>query len=242
MAERVLLLVLFQLLTAFQISWTFVEVTVEFDRIDVIFSAIGDFSKLRVTKFNRTTPVLNGTFDITIDLDNTLEGGVTKFDRVENEFSAIGNFSTIRVTKFNRTTPVLNGTIEIKIDLDNTVEFGVGCARSALGNNQFNMLPFKLAPMPLCHFFDYYAKDYQHIYANKTNFPQIPPEGLCPIPKDVYWVKNFALDSSVIPSVIPEGYYRCHINMYVISNRTLLLRQAFYGRVRKELTRSKIFQ
>ncbi|XP_055526979.1 uncharacterized protein LOC129719613 [Wyeomyia smithii] len=160
---------------------------------------------------------------------------IVEFDRYEIEYSVLGNFSKIRIRKYNRTTPVINGSYDLAYDLDDNYEIGITCSRSSLGNNQYNAIPMKLSPMPVCNFIKTYAYDYQYIYLNKSNFPQVPPEGLCPYPKGTYWVKDLALDSSAFPPVLPEGYYRCYLDVYYIANRTLLHHQAYYSRIRKEL-------
>ncbi|EDS34707.1 conserved hypothetical protein [Culex quinquefasciatus] len=158
-----------------------------------------------------------------------------EFDRYEIEYSVIGRFDRVRIRKFNRTTPVINGSYDLAVDLDNNYEIGIVCSRSALGNNQYHLIPFKLSPMPVCNFIKKYAFDYQDIWQNKSNFPRVPAEGICPYPKGTYWVKDLALDSNLFPPVIPEGYYRCYLDVYRISPRELLHHQAYYSRITKEL-------
>ncbi|XP_058828429.1 uncharacterized protein LOC131688259 [Topomyia yanbarensis] len=172
---------------------------------------------------------------IGFQIGETMYRTIGEFDRFEVEYSALGDFSKLRITKYNRTTPVINGTYDIAVDLDDSYELGVTCARSALGNNQYNTIPLKLSSMPVCQFFKTYAYDYQYMYLNKSNFPQVPREGMCPFPKGTYWIKNVALDASALPPVLPDGYYRCYLDVCSLPERTQLLRQAYYARIYKEL-------
>lgn len=100
------------------------------------------------------------------------------------------------------------------------------------------MFPMKLAAMPVCKFIKTYAYDYQWIWKNNSNFHHVGPEGLCPWPKGVYWVKDLALDGSLLPSVIPDGYYRCYLDVHFIATKELLHHQAYYSRIRRELMKS----
>ncbi|XP_062538100.1 uncharacterized protein LOC134206399 [Armigeres subalbatus] len=116
--------------------------------------------------------------------------------------------TNMRITKYNRTTAVMNGTVDFYVDLDNSLTFQMKLAYSRLGNNQFNLYPLRLAEAPFCHFLNDTFREYQADFQNATNFPQVGPEGLCPVPAGQYWLKNVVFDASRIPFIAPEGYWR----------------------------------
>uniref|UniRef100_A0A182XHM1 MD-2-related lipid-recognition domain-containing protein n=6 Tax=gambiae species complex TaxID=44542 RepID=A0A182XHM1_ANOQN len=143
---------------------------------------------------------------------------VLDFDRYEMfNGTDFFNMEKFRVRKFNRTLSVMNGTGVLLVDLDNRYTFGIDFARSAQGNNQFQAYPMKLAAKPFCEFVNLYYREYQHLFLKYTNLPFVPPEGLCPFPNGTYWAKDAHIDSSVIPLVVPEGLWRCTIDMYGFS-------------------------
>ncbi|XP_055601980.1 uncharacterized protein LOC129750876 [Uranotaenia lowii] len=158
-----------------------------------------------------------------------------ELDQFNCEYTKISNFTNLRVRKFNRTTAVLNGTYEMFIEMNNDHELECYCDRSALGNNQFSRYPLKLLPMPVCDFIKFYLAPNSGQFQNYTNFPRIPREGLCPTPKGEFYIKNLIMDSNKIPSVAPEGYYRCYFDIRQINPREELSRCTIYARIVKEL-------
>ncbi|XP_055606785.1 uncharacterized protein LOC129754642 [Uranotaenia lowii] len=163
-----------------------------------------------------------------------------EMDRYELGFSDLGIFNTFRIMKFNRTMPVLNGSYTLNRDLDDDYEIGFTCARSPLGNNQYQEYPMKLSRLPICQFIKSYGHEYQHLYLNYSNTPYCPPEGFCPFPKGLYWFKNMHIDSNIFPPVFPEGYYRCYLDVYHVPTKKHMHHQAFYTRIRKELLKTEI--
>ncbi|XP_053679704.1 uncharacterized protein LOC128730655 [Anopheles nili] len=160
---------------------------------------------------------------------------ILEFDRWEMvNGTSVFSMDAIRVRKFNRTMSVLNGTAQLLIDLDNTYEYGFTFARSALGNNQYNAYPMKLASRPLCEFIRTYYREYQHMFRHFTNLPFVPEEGLCPFPKGSYWVKDAFVDSSVIPIVVPEGFWKATPELRLIETGELIATGSFYMKLTKE--------
>ncbi|XP_052865523.1 uncharacterized protein LOC128271888 [Anopheles cruzii] len=171
-----------------------------------------------------------------LTLTSALLKVIVDFDRWETiNGSDIFNMELLRVRKFNRTVSVLNGTGILLVDLGDEYEYGVSFARSAQGNNQYNEYPMKLASRPFCEFIRTHYRDYQHVFVNFTNLPFIPPEGLCPFPKGEYWVKDAYIDSSVIPIVVPEGFWRATTDLRVKKTGVLAARGAMYVKLTKEL-------
>ncbi|XP_053658749.1 uncharacterized protein LOC128707816 [Anopheles marshallii] len=160
---------------------------------------------------------------------------IVDFDRWEHiNGSEIFNVEKLRVRKFNRTLSVLNGTGALLIDLTDKYEYGLSFARSAQGNNQYDAYPMKLASRPFCDFIKTHYHDYQHIFLNFTNLPFVPDGGLCPFPKGEYWVKDAYIDSSVIPIVVPEGFWRATTELRIIETREIVARGEMYVKLTKE--------
>ncbi|XP_050071235.1 uncharacterized protein LOC126559161 [Anopheles maculipalpis] len=160
---------------------------------------------------------------------------ILDFDRWElTNGSNIFNMDSVRVRKFNRTLSVLNGTGSLLVDLDDTYEYGFNFARSAQGNNQYNAYPMKLASKPMCEFLKVYYREYQDQFLKFTNLPYVPKEGLCPFPKGNYWVKNAYIDSSVIPLVVPEGFWRASPELRNVETGEVVSTGSFYVKLTKE--------
>uniref|UniRef100_A0A182TRF9 MD-2-related lipid-recognition domain-containing protein n=1 Tax=Anopheles melas TaxID=34690 RepID=A0A182TRF9_9DIPT len=160
---------------------------------------------------------------------------IVDFDRWEHiNGSDIFNVEKLRVRKFNRTLSVLNGTGALLIDLSDKHEYGVSFARSAQGNSQYDAYPMKLASRPFCDFVKTHYHDYQHLFLNFTNLPFVPDSGLCPFPKGEYWVKDAYIDSSVIPIVVPEGFWRATTELRIIETGEIVARGAMYVKITKE--------
>ncbi|KFB38306.1 hypothetical protein ZHAS_00005645 [Anopheles sinensis] len=162
---------------------------------------------------------------------------IIDFDRWEMiNGTSVFSMDAVRVRKFNRTLSVLNGTGKLLIDLDDNYEYGFNFARSAQGNNQYNAYPMKLAARPFCEFVRTYYHEYQFLFLNHTNLPYVPAEGLCPFPKGDYWVKDLAVDSSVIPLVVPEGFWRVTPVLRELATGEVIATGSFYAKLTKELT------
>uniref|UniRef100_A0A182Q8I8 Uncharacterized protein n=1 Tax=Anopheles farauti TaxID=69004 RepID=A0A182Q8I8_9DIPT len=160
---------------------------------------------------------------------------ILEFDRWDMvNGTDVFSMESIRVRKFNRTMSVLNGTGALLIDLDDTYEYGFSFARSALGNSQYQAYPMKLASRPMCEFIRTYYREYQHLFLKFTNLPHVPDDGLCPFPKGKYWVKDAYIDSSVIPIVVPEGFWKATPELRVIKTGELIATGSFYVKIIKE--------
>ncbi|KAL1378247.1 hypothetical protein pipiens_015714 [Culex pipiens pipiens] len=147
------------------------------------------------------------------------------------------DLSGMRVRKYNRTVSVLDGTYSILKDLDDSFEVTLTVARSALGNNQFNEYPFKVPRKKGCQIIrDEYA-EYQHLWLNYTNLPQVVKgeEPFCPLPKGSYYLKNFPSDPSWVPPVVPDGYWRMTWEVYSTVSGELQGQVRLFLRIKKEL-------
>ncbi|XP_039428737.1 uncharacterized protein LOC120412377 [Culex pipiens pallens] len=141
----------------------------------------------------------------------------------------------IRVRKLNRTTHSLNGTATLLKDLDTSFEVSASFAYSSLGNNQFNEYPMKLPRKKVCRYMVEEYTEFQYIWANKSNAPQVPKGAteFCPFPKGEYWVKDLTPDASFIPPVVPTGLWRMTIEVW--KQDTVDVKILLYCRVTKNL-------
>ncbi|KXJ75035.1 hypothetical protein RP20_CCG012533 [Aedes albopictus] len=165
------------------------------------------------------------------------------FDRfVQAKGFDIANTTGIRVRKYNRTTAVLDGEGELFQDLGDDYKFTLTVAYSRLGNNQFNdrlgnnqfnEYPLKIAKASVCTVLNGPYKEYQHLYKNYSNFPQVGDERICPFPLGYYWVKNWAPDGSFVPPVVPDGYWRFTVDT-IDSKDNVVLRYYLYLHMKKE--------
>ncbi|KXJ75171.1 hypothetical protein RP20_CCG012206 [Aedes albopictus] len=118
----------------------------------------------------------------------------------------------LRVTKLNRTCAVLNGTVDVFVDVDNNYLHQMKFAYSRLGNNQFVEYPMKIPSQRFCDYLNTTYREYQHLFKETSNIPQVGPEGLCPFPSGKYWVKNFTIQ----PGLVPDPFYDALWRMTVL--------------------------
>ncbi|XP_058817801.1 uncharacterized protein LOC131681107 [Topomyia yanbarensis] len=134
-----------------------------------------------------------------------------RLDGFESVNGSFTDFTKMRVRRFNQTHTVLNGTFEVLRNLGETLESGVICDRSAMRSNLLQRTPFKLPFTPFCDHMKTRYRYFQRMYSNYTNMPPVPPEGLCPFPKGSYWIKDLLVNNSMVPRMIPEGFWRCYL-------------------------------
>ncbi|XP_065091688.1 uncharacterized protein LOC135712672 [Ochlerotatus camptorhynchus] len=130
------------------------------------------------------------------------------FQRVQQTIGFDIMKSNLRITKLNRTCAVMNGTMNIFVNMDNRFTFQIKSAYSRLGNNQFNEYPMKIPEQPFCQFLNDSYRDYQELFKQTTNLPQVDSGGYCPLPAANYWFKHVVVKPKTMPQMIPEGYWR----------------------------------
>ncbi|XP_038112578.1 uncharacterized protein LOC119767641 [Culex quinquefasciatus] len=143
-----------------------------------------------------------------------LEVQLERIEQVGGEWFA--DISKMRVRKFNRTAFVLDGSYTLFHDIDEGFEKSVRVAYSSMGNNQFNEYPMKMARKKICQVMVEEYADFQHIWANYSNLPQLPKgtTRFCPFPKGTYWVKDLQPDAGWIPPVVPAGLWRMTLEFW----------------------------
>ncbi|KAL9696651.1 hypothetical protein quinque_016230 [Culex quinquefasciatus] len=127
---------------------------------------------------------------------------------VQNYGEHLVDARELRVRKINRTSHALNGTVRVAVDLDNDYRVSLSLAHSRLGNNQFNIYPMKIPEQRNCILLNSSYREYQSLFREHSNMPQVPPEGMCPFRKGTYWFKDAIFSADHFPPYVPEGYWR----------------------------------
>ncbi|XP_017486209.1 PREDICTED: uncharacterized protein LOC108374724 [Rhagoletis zephyria] len=113
---------------------------------------------------------------------------------------------------------LLNGTMSVDEDMTSEhYTFQVEVFTSPLGDDQFRLLPMGVPRTGVCEGLRYlYTKQVQPsvIQGKHTNFPFVPEEGLCPIPKGEYFIKNIEYDTDSWPNQIPRGVIKTVITFF----------------------------
>ncbi|XP_017486208.1 PREDICTED: uncharacterized protein LOC108374723 [Rhagoletis zephyria] len=113
---------------------------------------------------------------------------------------------------------LLNGTFSINDDIaSDHYTFQVDLFSSPLGDGQYKLLPMGVPRLGVCEGMrDLYTKVVQPslIEGENTNFPFIPEEGLCPIPKGKYFIKNMKFDTDSWPNQIPRGLLKAVLTIF----------------------------
>ncbi|KXJ69241.1 hypothetical protein RP20_CCG028162 [Aedes albopictus] len=143
------------------------------------------------------------------------------------------NATGVRVRKYNRTTSVLDGEGELFRDMGDDYKYTLTVAYSRLGNNQFNEYPLKIAKATGCTVLNGPYKEYQYLFKNHSNMPQVGDERICPFPLGRYWVKDWAPDGSWVPPVVPDGYWRFTADT-LDSKDNVVVRYYAYLHIRKD--------
>lgn len=58
---------------------------------------------------------------------------------------------------------------------------------------------------------------FELVFQNMVKFSNIPKKG-CPYPADKYFVRDFEIDGSKLPSLVPSGLYFFNINILTLEN------------------------
>ncbi|XP_011180195.1 uncharacterized protein LOC105210754 [Zeugodacus cucurbitae] len=112
----------------------------------------------------------------------------------------------------------LNGTMTFLEDFDNNrFMLQVELYSAQNGDDNFKLLPTGLPPNNFCetlkNYFNQMLKP-SLVEGENTNFPNIPEEGLCPLPKGEYYFKELILNTDSWPSQIPRGTLKSKMIFY----------------------------
>ncbi|EDS29608.1 conserved hypothetical protein [Culex quinquefasciatus] len=112
----------------------------------------------------------------------------------------------VRVHKINRTTAALIGNIVQKVDIGGSYSALIEAYHSPMGNSQFNRYPMKIGPISMCEFLNDYWGDY---YGYVVQFIEnIAKPGECPFTARSYQVKDWIMDSRLLPPYVSTGLWR----------------------------------
>ncbi|XP_055838302.1 uncharacterized protein LOC129906538 [Episyrphus balteatus] len=94
--------------------------------------------------------------------------------------------------------------------------YGIKSMQSPTGNSRFIDKPFfTVDPTPMCYFYNVTFKEIlRPALTGSSTFPEIPPAGLCPIPKGTYYVKDMAVDEDKIPFHLSRGLWKLEATIY----------------------------
>ncbi|XP_011213170.2 uncharacterized protein LOC105232956 [Bactrocera dorsalis] len=111
-----------------------------------------------------------------------------------------------------------NGTMKFLVDMDNEhFKISVETFHAQPGDDNFKSLPMGVQHIPLCDGFKtYFAKVAQpsFVHGENTDFPYIPEEGLCPLPKGEYYFKNLTLKTDTWPTQLPKGNIKVKMTFF----------------------------
>ncbi|XP_055838635.1 uncharacterized protein LOC129906760 [Episyrphus balteatus] len=150
------------------------------------------------------------------------------------------DFSNLRVLKGrNRThvTSSFTGSFTYHKDMDNTYSYGVKILRSALGDGDYRASPYQYEQTPMCKFYQgFFRKTFSPSFETVSDFPEIPQDGLCPIPKGTYHIKSaFLKERGELPKHVQPGVYRLEVTC-LKNMETLVGGFNVYARVFKKQT------
>ncbi|XP_039953679.1 uncharacterized protein LOC120770345 [Bactrocera tryoni] len=137
------------------------------------------------------------------------------FEHYDGEQETLFSADNARVIGRQRT---LNGTLKFLEDMDNEhFMMSVEIFYSKPGDDNYKLLPMGVPRMPLCEGLkNYFAKVAQpsFVHGENTDFPYIPEEGLCPLPKKEYYFKNLTVKTDTWPTQIPRGNIKAKITFF----------------------------
>ena len=131
----------------------------------------------------------------------------------ESDFIKFDNF---RVKRYNKTVHAISGVVSFKIDFGEDWEIKMDCFRSKLGNNQWELTPFKAPQQSICNFVKtIYKKRVQSENSDTSDLPVFKDgDPTCPFPKGDYTLTNHLVDIRNFPPFMHDGLYRVETSFY----------------------------
>ncbi|XP_055919980.1 uncharacterized protein LOC129951709 [Eupeodes corollae] len=158
-----------------------------------------------------------------------------RIEAIKGEEETLIDYSGVRLSRPGRgESYVANGFNIISEDLGEDIMHEIKTTYSASGTSQFRVHPYTVQKSTACEFFKTFYREYgQPWIAGHTDFPIIPEEGICPIPKGKYYVKDLLFDSDKIPSHAPRGWWK--FEQIFERNGKCVGGLAMYGRITDKL-------
>ncbi|XP_055919977.1 uncharacterized protein LOC129951706 [Eupeodes corollae] len=145
-------------------------------------------------------------FNVLCELDYLII--LDRMESIKGDREDLVNFSEWKVSR-KGSNYFISGNFTYEVDMDDSFSRGITTAYSPFANSHFIKQPFQLEKVPMCIFHNTTYKKYiEPTFKGHTNFPEIPAEGLCPIPKGTYFAKDAALDEKNLPIHMPRGLWR----------------------------------
>ncbi|XP_055846952.1 uncharacterized protein LOC129912638 [Episyrphus balteatus] len=116
----------------------------------------------------------------------------------------------IRLTRLGHgNSYAANGYMIYKEDLYSDVQHSIKTFYSSDGSTQFRSYPYTIQSSNICKFFKTNYRQYGQSWIKPhTNFPYIPEEGICPLPKGKYYSKNLTFEDVPLPTHAPRGLWK----------------------------------
>ncbi|XP_004520305.1 uncharacterized protein LOC101462374 [Ceratitis capitata] len=138
--------------------------------------------------------------------------GFEHFDGMKETAFQLGEMKIIGRQRY------INGTVKFVEDMaSDHFKFQIELFSSPQGDDQFKRLPMGVPRTTICEGLkDLYTKVLQpsFVEGENTNFPFVPEEGLCPIPKGEYYIKNLEFDTDSWPNQIPRGLLKAQLTFF----------------------------
>uniref|UniRef100_A0A1B0FMW0 Uncharacterized protein n=1 Tax=Glossina morsitans morsitans TaxID=37546 RepID=A0A1B0FMW0_GLOMM len=138
-----------------------------------------------------------------------------KLDNIEGEEESLILFD-VQMVKRER---YINGTVTLLEDFDDEqFELMVEMFTSPNSDGNYQQMAFGVPKIRWCEgMHKFYAKFIQPtmVFEENTNLPHVDEEeGLCPLPKGEYWVREILLDTEPWPTQFPRGLLKLIITAY----------------------------
>ncbi|XP_053963683.1 uncharacterized protein LOC128866743 [Anastrepha ludens] len=135
------------------------------------------------------------------------------FDGMKETIFHLGEMKIIGRQRF------MNGTLKFADDMNNEhYKFSIELFSSPQGDDQFKRLPMGVPRTNICDGLkNLYTKMLQpsFVEGENTNFPYVPEdEGLCPVPKGEYYIKELELNTDSWPNQIPRGLLKAVLTFF----------------------------
>lgn len=88
----------------------------------------------------------------------------------------------------------------------NAFQTSFSLSYSRLGNNQFNLYPFRIVPVGFCTFMNKFWGDYYPYFVRFV--PQLERPGVCPVTARLLRVNDLVLDSKLFPNYMSPGLWK----------------------------------
>ncbi|XP_050327016.1 uncharacterized protein LOC126757280 [Bactrocera neohumeralis] len=112
----------------------------------------------------------------------------------------------------------INGSVTLAEDMSSEhYKFQIEIFSSPQGDGQYKQLPMGVPRTPVCEGVkELYTKllEPSLVEGKNTDFPHVPEDGLCPLPKGQYFVKDLDMKTDTWPNQIPRGLLKAKLTFF----------------------------